>query len=462
MPYQVRERKRRTVLWLVVIGLTVVTVAVSMLFIAPPPPKTVRMATGQPGGGYDSFGRKYQEKLAPMGLQLDLLNTNGSIDNIQRLARGEVDVAFVQGGTYGLVKDRDDPNGVLRALAAVYHEPLWVFSKSDRPIATLSDFQGKTITIGPPGSGTEVVSRDLLKEHGIDPDDPENAERFKHLSSADARRELEGGGVDVAFFVSAYTDQNVHALLEEEDGVQLLSFRQDIAYSKRFSYLTPVKLAEGMVDLRRDIPSQDKVLLAPSALLVARADLHPDVVVELLKVARSIHEKGNDLDPPHRYPTLEGVDADLPPHESASTFMNSGESFLSRVLPYWALRWALRLQLLILPLLAVWVPFVKVLPMIYNWRVNRLLHHHYAVLREVESSIAHTNDPTELRERVQALEHLRTDMEALSRKVPARLQRDVYHWRLHVSLVRAEALDHLQRLEAASAVTSGELPGGRS
>jgi hypothetical protein len=142
------------------------------------------------------------------------------------------------------------------------------------------------------------------------------------------------------------------------------------------------------------------------------------------------------------------VDPDLPLHEEAETFLTSGESFVSRVLPYWAARWVRWAKLLLLPLLAVWVPFLKVLPMIYSWRANRLLHRHYAALREAESAIAQTDDPAELRARVQTLEELRRDMEALSRKVPAALQRDLYHWRLHVSLVRAEALDRLQRLEA--------------
>jgi hypothetical protein len=38
-------------------------------------------------------------------------------------------------------------------------------------------------------------------------------------------------------------------------------------------------------------------------------------------------------------------------------------------------------------------------------------------------------------------------MEALSRKVPAHLQRDVYHWRLHVAIVRTEAQERLARME---------------
>jgi hypothetical protein len=202
-----------------------------------------------------------------------------------------------------------------------------------------------------------------------------------------------------------------------------------------------------VLDLEHNVPREDKTLLAPAALLVCRPDLHPQVVDQLLKTATAVHGKGSLMDPPGKYPSREGIDADMPLHEAAETYFTSGESFVSRVLPYWAARWVQRLKLLLLPLLAVWLPFLKVLPMIYSWRANRLLHRHYAALREAESVIAQTHEPAALRERLKSLEELRSAMEALSRKVPAALQRDLYHWRLHVSLVRTEALDRLRRLE---------------
>jgi hypothetical protein len=114
-------------------------------------------------------------------------------------------------------------------------------------------------------------------------------------------------------------------------------------------------------------------------------------------------------------------------------------------------RLVLQLRILILPLLAVWLPVLKILPMIYSYRVNRLLKRHYAALRAVESAIAQANTPQELRDRLQALEQLRSDLATLSRKVPAHLQRDVYHWRLHVAVVRTEALERLSRMESRGA-----------
>jgi hypothetical protein len=138
---------------------------------------------------------------------------------------------------------------------------------------------------------------------------------------------------------------------------------------------------------------------------------------------------------------------DVAVHETAETYMRSGESLLAQLLPYWGVRLVLQLRILILPLLAIWLPFLKIVPMVYNFRANRLLTRHYAALREAESAIARADNPDDLRDRLGVLERLRSDMETLSRKVPAHLQRDVYHWRLHVAAVRSEAQDRLTRME---------------
>jgi TRAP transporter TAXI family solute receptor len=438
--YKLRKNNSKWFLWGTVLLLTVLTVLLSLWFMSPPPPKSIRFASGQPTGAYHAFAKEYASRLGPMGLHVEVLDTKGSIDNYERLIKGEADVAFAQGGTYPLVKEKDT-KGVLRGLAAVYLEPLWVFYRAERQVTELAAFKGKTISIGPAGSGTEAVSKLLLEQDGINAD---NA-TLKNLSTADARQELQDGKLDVAMFVSSYKDPMITDL-QKQPQIHLLSFRRDVAYARQFPYLTPVKLAEGVLDLQYNIPPEDKMLLAPAALLVCREDLHPQVVDQILKAAKAIHQTHSLIDPPLKYPSLDGVD--LPVHEAAETYMKSGEPFLSQILPYWVVRWMLRLKILILPLLAVWVPFLKVLPMIYAWRVNRILHHHYAVLREVETNIAHAERPEQLREWLQELDAMRTQMEGLSRKIPARLQRDVYDWRLHVALVRSEVVDRLRRLEA--------------
>ena len=60
--------KGRLTLWAVAALLTVAVVGLSLRFIDPFPPNRIVLATGQPGGAYDGFGREYQSRLAREGL----------------------------------------------------------------------------------------------------------------------------------------------------------------------------------------------------------------------------------------------------------------------------------------------------------------------------------------------------------------------------------------------------------
>ncbi|MGH7326476.1 MAG: TAXI family TRAP transporter solute-binding subunit [Candidatus Rokuibacteriota bacterium] len=286
----------------VVLALVLATVAAVAVAFAtsPSPPRRIRLATGPSGGMYDSFGQEYHHRLDRLGLQARTLSTNGSRDNLERLLRREVDVAFVQSGVGPLVPNAQER---LRALAALYLDPLWVFHRLGPSIDSLSAFSGRRMAVGAPGSGTEAVARALLREHGID--------TAVNLSPAEARRELEAGRLDAAFFVTSYRDPSVHALLRRPD-IALLSFRREAAYARKVPGLQTVKLPEGVAATLSHARRR-----RPSCARGGRGLPHPGRVVPV----------------PHR--AVLGI------------------------------RWWGLLKLLVLPLL-VWLPLVRILPEISN------------------------------------------------------------------------------------------------
>ncbi|HEX6774813.1 MAG TPA: TAXI family TRAP transporter solute-binding subunit [Methylomirabilota bacterium] len=421
--------------------LTIALVVVSAYLWGGSPPSKIVLATGQPGGVYDSFGREYQKRLGAQGLKVELVNTAGSVDNFRRIIEGKVDIAFAQSGTYQVV---NDPQHKVSGLAAIYYEPLWIFTKRDIRMEDRMAYRPASVAVGPKGSGTEAIAKAIIAEQGYDITAP----AIVNLSSADARRQLIEGKLDVAFFVTSYRDGGILELLRQKN-LRLTSFRREVAYTRKFRGLTPVKVPEGLLDLKDNIPSENITLLSPSALLVARDTINPRLVELVLKVAQAVHGPGDLLDPPLKFPSLEGVD--VPINEAAETYLTSGESFLSRNLPYRALRWVLLLKLLLLPLLAVWLPLLRLAPMIASWRKGRWLKRYYARLRDVEGRLATAQRPDELREGITELEALRGEVQKVSRKLPLQQQQDIYHWRLHVQLILNEALERLGRMETAPA-----------
>ena len=119
----------------------------------------------------------------------------------------------------------------------------------------------------------------------------------------------------------------------------------------------------------------------------------------------------------------------------------------------------MRAQILIIPVLTLWLPFFKLVPLLYIFRVNSLLKIHYAALRDAETKIEQADSREQLLEQIEELETLRRDLEDYSRKMPAYYQRHIYQWRLHVTLVQAEAGEYLQKIvekERSKTADSGE------
>ena len=82
------------------------------------------------------------------------------------------------------------------------------------------------------------------------------------------------GRLDAIVLASAPESLMVQMLLQTP-GVQLFDFAQADAYTRRFGFLTAVTLPRGVVDLARDLPAADVHMVAPTATLVARDNLHP-------------------------------------------------------------------------------------------------------------------------------------------------------------------------------------------
>ncbi len=192
-------RYGRLRLWLERVGvfgpailLTAAAFAVAYHFVQPAPPRHIVMATGNKDGVYYYYGRIYRDLMARQGIDVALIETAGSIANIDLLNRGEADVAFVQGGTRS-----DDGDTPLRALASLYFEPIWVFVRKDLPAARLIDLRGRRVAVDVEGSGTRVMALQLLADVGVGDGNLESSP----LGRTDAAAELRAGRLDAAFFI---------------------------------------------------------------------------------------------------------------------------------------------------------------------------------------------------------------------------------------------------------------------
>lgn len=398
---------------------------VAFQFVQPAPPTRIVITTGGESGAYYHYAQRYAAILARDGITLEVRTSAGSLENVERLEKGEAQVGFVQGGAVA-PREEGAEESALRSLGSMYYEPVWVFYRSAKRLDRLTDLQGKRIAIGQEGSGVRQLALQLLAANEI-----KDAEKLLPQSGLAAAEALQQGRIDAAFIIAAESAPVVQVLLRSP-GVKVMNFALADAYTRLFPFLTRLTMPHGVADLVRDYPPEDIKLLAPTANLVIREDLHPALQSLLLQAASEIHGKSGFFQSAGEFPSYK--DAMLPLSPDAARYFKSGPPFLQRYLPFWLAVLVDRLIVLLIPFFALLIPLVKVAPAIYTWRVRAKVFRCYGELKYLEDDLRHRFEPAQLpnyRARLEAL-----DDEARGLRVPLAFTDLVYTLREHVNLVR--------------------------
>ena len=400
---------------------------VAYQFVQPAPPKRIVITTGGESGAYYQFAQRYAAILARDGITLEVKSSAGSLENLDRLKADQAQVGFVQGGVVPPKEDPDaeDDSGLL-SLGSLFYEPVWVFYRGERDLNRLTELRGKRIAIGQEGSGVRQLAQQLLAANEI-----EAGEQLVPLSGLSAAEELQQGRIDAAFIIASESAPVVQVLLRSP-GIRLMSFAQSGAYQRRFPFLTKLTFPQGVADLVRDFPPNDIKVLAPTANLIVRDDLHPALQSLLLQAASEVHGKSGFFQDAGEFPSYK--DQMLPLSPDAARYFKSGPSFLQRYLPFWLAVLVDRLIVLLLPVVALLIPLLKVAPAIYTWRVRSKVFRCYGELKFLEDDLKNHFDRAKLaeyRSRLDALED-----EAVQLHVPLGFTDLVYTLREHVNLVR--------------------------
>jgi TRAP transporter TAXI family solute receptor len=400
---------------------------VAYRYVGAPPPRVIRIATGAEDGAYRAFAQQYAQLLAGDGITLEVITTAGTVENLELLKRGDVSLALVQGGC----ATETDRAG-LQSLGSVFLEAVWVFTPRASPIRRLNELAGKRVAVGPVGSGTQLLAKQLLAANGVS----ESNATLVHVATSDVMPLLLRGELEAAIIVASAEAPIVHTLAEQPQ-LELLDLERTGAHGRVFPFLTPVTLDEGVLDLRRNIPPHDTRLVGIAASLAARRDLHPALIPALLDAATHVHQSGGLLEEMGQFPSA--ALADLPMNEDARRYIRTGPSFLYRWLPYGTAVFLDRLKVLLLPLVALLLPLVRIAPPLYQWRVRSRVYRWYAAVRDIDLAISSEQpDVASLRSRLHALE---TDVASMS--VPLAYTGEQYHLRLHIHLLHKE-LDRLE------------------
>ncbi|HVS52869.1 MAG TPA: TAXI family TRAP transporter solute-binding subunit [Opitutaceae bacterium] len=422
---------------IVALFLLVLAAAAILWVVLSAPPRVVTIASGPAGSSFQRYAEHYRDALAPRGIILNILPSEGSRDNLLKLTMPDsgVDLALVQGG---LVADKPPPGVV--SLGSVSFQPLWVFYRGDKTISLLSELVGKRVDIGAKGSGVQMFARALLEANGI----TGAPTTFVEDDSADAASALLAGRVDAVFLMGDSVSTQTLGVLLRAPGVHVYEFVQADAYIRHRLLATlnlnKIVLPQGAIDLGQNLPAEDITLVAPTVELVARETLKPATSDAILWAAQQWHSRPTIFARRGEFPAP--LFSEFPLSEDAKRYYKSGQGITySLVRSFWLASLINRLLVAIVPIFLVLIPAVRLLPVVYRWSIQLRIFRHYRPLLKLEREASGTPAPGEASELVRRLDAIERDVDAL--KVPASYASQFYDLRSHVALVR-------QRLKAAT------------
>lgn len=415
------------VLVLPVALICVIAIGLMVYWVDPAPPKHITMSVGPRDSTFWPYAEQYRRILARDGITLSLETSDGSVQNLERLAdpKHHVDLGFAQGGVSEGIATKS-----LVSLGSMFYAPVVVFYRGAN-LTELSQLGGMRVAIGREGSGTRSLALSLLKANGIEPGGPT---QLMPLDGEEAVQELVQGRIDAAILNGDSASRANMLRLQRMPGVSLMDFSQADAYTRRFYYLAEIDLPAGVLDLGQNLPPQNVHLISPTVELIARADLHPALSDLLISAAQEIHGRSNVLQRAGEFPSPIAHDV-FPISDDAQRYYKSGKSFLYRTLPFWLASLADRLLVVIVPLVVVLIPGLRIVPALYAWRVKSRVYRWYGSLIAIERTAMSDSTPEEREKLLHQLDHIEDSVNRL--KMPLAYADAFYVLREHIGFVRA-------------------------
>ena len=425
--------------WILLVIVVVIVLALLIQILGIRPPREFTIATGRKGGAYHTFAEQYAQRFSKEGYTLTIRETAGTIETLDLLTSGEVDVGFVQNSVFG---DRADPS--LSTLASLFYEAMWIFYRDGlpNPPQSIADLQGLRINGGEAGSANQTSTLAVLALNGITTATTD----ILTLSAPDAAEGLKNGTLDVSIMVSGAASPLVQELLKTP-GINLLPVVNSQAYAARFKNVTAVTLPMGIIDFAGNVPPQDVPLIANRATLVANDRLHPDLARLLLIIATEVHSRGGIFEEDGEFPNSQYVE--IPMNADAVRYLENGPTGLERYLPLWLASRLERLIFLLLPVALIAYPLLRGLPSIAAAFNEYRLKRRYQRLREIEKQYRGYS--------VEELDAVIADLEAYQREinervnVPTGMLDALYDLRMHTGLTLDRLYAQRSKMEAQEA-----------
>ena len=411
----------------VIVGTAAIVLAalyIAYRWVDPLPPRHLAIAAGPARSVYENFAREYARILARHGVELEIRNSAGALQDLDLLrdSRSGVQAALT---TLGFAQPGDAV--ALSSLGGILDGVIFIFYRNAEPITQFAQFRGKRLSIGMPGTALRALMLEVLKATDALDDSPDLLD-LDIDQSIDA---LIAGKIDAAVFPSQLDDSLFERALGAP-GLRLMNVAQAEAIAKTIPELKHVVLWRGLISLSRDIPSSDVDLIAGRNRVLVRKDLHPALQYLLLEAMREVHRAPGPFNRLGEFPSE--LPNDLPLSPTAEAFYRSGPAFWQRYTSFWLASLLNRIVFFIIPIAAMLIPLIGALPRLYRWLNIRRIDQLHRALGNLEREHAQRADKSRLGEYRARIAEIESAVRLL--KVARPFEADLQRLRIHLRMVQ--------------------------
>jgi TRAP transporter TAXI family solute receptor len=396
-------------------------------YLVPSPPFSVTIATGRKGTTFDYFGERYRARFAHAGVELNVRETAGALENFRLLRdpKSNVQIAFITGGISNRTQAPE-----LRSMGLIVNVPFWIFYSSSQSLDSLTQLKGKRIAVGPEGSGARYDAERILSRANIDA----KTATLLPLAGDGAVEALKDGKADAALLVGGSNAPSVESLLNNPN-IRLMNFSSADAFTRVFPDLVRLVLPKGVIQLDPPNPPDDVTLVGTTAKVLIRDDLHPAIIQLLAETLKEEHGGAGLFQRSGEFPAIDDPEFAVP--SVAVEYYRNGPSLFAKYLPLWTTTYVQRTIAFLVAALAIVFPAFGFAPRLYEWFVRQRFRQLYQRLRAIENALQ--EKPTAAN--AETLQAELDDIERSTVTVPMRHSDLYFMLRYHLDRTRSRLIE---------------------